>query len=66
MVVATITTVDLDAAGLDPCPLLESDDHRAQGVAVNGLPCKASACSTNCPPLGLVAGVAIDTLLPNS
>src|SRR5689334_22557656 len=28
----------------------------------NGLPCKALACSTNWPPLGLVAGVAIDTL----
>src|SRR5947207_6313505 len=27
----------------------------------NGLPCKALACSTNWPPLGLVAGVAIDT-----
>src|SRR5205823_9370138 len=30
----------------------------------NGLPCKALACSTNWPPLGLVAGVAIDTLQP--
>src|SRR5436190_24124316 len=27
----------------------------------NGLPCRALACSTNWPPLGLVAGVAIDT-----
>src|SRR4029077_18149609 len=32
----------------------------------NGLPCKALACSTNWPPLGLVAEVAIDTLQPNS
>src|SRR5215468_4135468 len=32
----------------------------------NGLPCSALACSTNWPPLGLVAGVAIDTLHPNS
>jgi hypothetical protein len=28
----------------------------------NGLPCSALACSTNWPPLGLVAEVAIDTL----
>src|SRR3954471_15766348 len=32
----------------------------------NGLPCSALACSTNWPPLGFVAGVAIDTLQPNS
>jgi hypothetical protein len=29
------------------------------------LPCSALAWSTNCPPFGLVAGVAIDTLQPN-
>jgi len=32
----------------------------------NGLPCSALACSPNSPPLGLVAGVATDTLQPNS
>src|ERR1700720_1641887 len=32
----------------------------------NGFPCSALVCSTNWPPLGLVAGVAIDTLQPNS
>src|SRR5436190_6791013 len=31
-----------------------------------GLPCSALACSTNCPPLGAVTGVAIETLQPNS
>src|SRR5215469_8440462 len=31
-----------------------------------GLPCSAVACSTNCPPLGAVTGVAIETLQPNS
>jgi hypothetical protein len=31
-----------------------------------GLPCSAFACSTNCPPLGAVTGVAIETLQPNS
>ena len=30
------------------------------------LPCSALACSTNCPPLSAVAGVAIDTLQLNS
>src|SRR4029450_3737284 len=29
-----------------------------------GLPCSALACSTNCPPLGAVTGVAIETLQP--
>ena len=28
----------------------------------NGLPCRALACSTNCPPLGEVTGVAIADL----
>src|ERR1700693_565962 len=27
-----------------------------------GLPCNALACSTNCPPLGAVTGVTIETL----
>src|SRR6202161_2418262 len=27
-----------------------------------GLPCSALACSTNCPPLGAVTGVTIETL----
>src|SRR5262249_52873010 len=31
-----------------------------------GLPCSALACSANCPPLGAVTGVAIETLQPNS
>src|SRR6516162_5790275 len=31
-----------------------------------GLPCRALVCSTNWPPLGLVTGVATDTLQPNS
>src|SRR5215831_18232156 len=31
-----------------------------------GFPCSALACSTNWPPLGLLAGVATDTLQPNS
>jgi hypothetical protein len=30
------------------------------------LPCSALACRTNCPPLGAVTGVAIETLQPNS
>src|SRR5437773_8648437 len=51
VIVAAITLVDMDAAGLNAGLLL---------------PCKALACSTNWPPLGLVAGVAIDTLQPNS
>jgi hypothetical protein len=56
----------MDAAGLNAGLLLQLGDDRPQRVAANGLPCSALACSTNWPPLSLVAGVAIDTLQPNS
>src|SRR5215470_14606238 len=35
-------------------------------VSVDTAGCNALACSTNCPPLGAVTGVVIETLQPNS
>src|ERR1700726_4286493 len=64
VIVAAVAFVDMDAAGFDPGLLLQFGDDRPQPS--NGFPCSALVCSTNWPPLGLVAGVAIDTLQPNS
>ena len=65
IVVAAIALVAVDAARCDTCELLEIGDDGTERVAFIG--CRAGlACSTNCPPLGAVAGVAIDTLQPNS
>ena len=67
IVVAAIALVAVDAA--DSSTLLSFSRSVMTGPSVwpsYGLPCSALACSTNCPPLGAVAGVAIDTLQPNS
>ena len=47
-----------------PCHV-SSPLHVERTVRI-GLTCSALACSTNWPPLGLVAGVATETLQPNS
>jgi hypothetical protein len=65
IVVTAIALVAVDAADLDTRELFEIGDDGTEGMAV-GLPCNALACSTNCPPLGAVTGVAIETLQPNS
>jgi hypothetical protein len=66
VVVAAIAFVDVDAAGLDPGQRFQLRDHRSKVWPSKGLPCSPLACSTNWRPLGLVAGVATDTLHPNS
>jgi hypothetical protein len=38
VVVAAVTFVDVDAAGLDPGQRFELGDHRSQGVAIKGRP----------------------------
>ena len=64
VIVATITLVDMDAAGFDPGQRFQFGYDRSWPS--NGLPWSALAWSTNWPPLGFVTGVAIDTLQPNS
>jgi hypothetical protein len=57
----------MDATARDTCELFEIGGARTEGVWPSyGLPCSALACNANCPPLGAVASVAIETLQPNS
>src|SRR5215470_6978114 len=74
VVVATIAFVDVDAAGLDPGQRFQLGDHWPQSVAVKrvavqrfGVQYKLTAPRfREGKLLGLVAGVATDTLQPNS
>src|SRR5262249_28629611 len=66
VIMAAVALIDMDAARGDPGLLLELGITGPSVWPSNGLPCSALACSTNCPPLGLVAGVVIDPLQPNS
>ena len=74
MVVAAATLVDMNAAGLDPAQLLHLGDNRPQSVAVIGIAVQRFSVQHKLAApglrrgwlLGLVAGVAIDTLQPNS
>src|SRR5205814_2287664 len=65
VIVTAVPLVDMDAAGLDAGLLLQFGDDRSQRMAVKRVAMQRP-CSTNWPPLGFVAGVAIDTLQPNS
>jgi hypothetical protein len=72
--VAAIAFVDVDAAGLDPGQCFQLGNARPQGVAVKrvGVHCLGVQHNLAAPRfregrlLGLLAGVATDTLQPNS
>ena len=66
IVVAAIALVAVDWRTATPVSFSRSAMTGPSVWPSYGLPCSALACSTNCPPLGAVAGVAIDTLQPNS
>ena len=74
VVMAAIALVDMDAAGLDPGQLLQFGDDRPQGVAVERVAMQRLGVQHELAAprfregrlLGLVAGVATDTLQPNS
>ena len=66
IVVAAIALVAMDRRTAAPVSFSRSAMTGPSVWPSYGLPCSALACSTNCPPLGAVAGVAIDTLQPNS
>src|SRR5690242_17288147 len=66
VIVAAIPLIDMDRRVSIPVSCSNSVITGPSVWPSNGLPCSALLCSTNWPPLGLVAGVAIDTLQPNS
>src|SRR5438270_14037307 len=65
VIVAAITLVDMDATGLNAGLLLQLGDDRPQRVAVERVAMQDFGVQHKLA-LGLVAGVAIDTLQPNS
>jgi hypothetical protein len=66
IVVAAIALVTMDAVRGDTRQFSRSEMMGPSVWPSYGLPCKALACSTNWPPLGVVTGVTIETLQPNS
>jgi hypothetical protein len=66
IVVAAMTLVAVDVAHGDIRQLFEDGDDGTERVAVIRVACSALACSTNCPPFGMVTGATIETLRPNS
>src|SRR5256714_5154750 len=63
VIVTSVPLVDMDAASLDAGLLLQFGDDRSQRMAVKRVAMQRLGVW---PPLGFVAGVAIDTLQPNS
>ena len=74
VIVAAIALVDVDAAGFDPGQFFEVGDDRPQGVAIERIAVQRFGVEHELAApglrrgrlLGLVAGVATDTLQPNS
>jgi hypothetical protein len=66
MIVAAITFVDMDAAGLDPGQRFELGDHRSQGMAVKRVAVQGLGVQHELPALGPGRRVVIETLQPNS
>ena len=66
IVVAAIALVAVDAARCDTCELFEIGDDGAERVAVIGIAVQGLGMQHELPAFDAVAGVAIETLQPNS